>query len=71
MSECYPDPSEIYSLYKTLETANANTSLKLEWTSPGRRELTPEKSQVSQSSTDDLCDIAEYDLFDCGTNVCA
>lgn len=62
MNECYPEPSEIYSLYKTLESANV-TSLKLEWTCPGRRELTPDDSQVSQSSTNELCDIAEYDAF--------
>jgi len=60
MNECYPEPSEIYSLYKALESANV-TSLKLEWTCPGRRELTPDDSQVSQSTTNELCDIAEYD----------
>lgn len=61
MYECYPDPSEIYSLYKTLETANSNTPLKLEWTCSGQRELTPDHCQVSQSSTNDLCGIVEYD----------
>ncbi|KAF0767372.1 Uncharacterized protein FWK35_00003518 [Aphis craccivora] len=58
MNECYPEPSEIYSLYKALETANV-ASLKLEWTCPGRRELTPDDSQVSQNTTNELCDIAE------------
>jgi hypothetical protein len=60
MNECYPEPSEIFSLYKTLESGNAS-SLKLEWICPGRRELTPDDSQVSQNSTNDLCDITEYD----------
>lgn len=59
MNEFQPDPSEIYTLYKTLEFSN--TSLKLEWICPGRRELTPEDSQVSQNNTNDLCDITEYD----------
>lgn len=59
MNECYPEPSEIILLYKTLESSDSS-SLKLEWTCPGRRELTPDDSQVSQSSTNDLCDITEY-----------
>ncbi|XP_025424500.1 uncharacterized protein LOC112693574 isoform X3 [Sipha flava] len=58
MNECYPEPSEIFSLYKTLESGNAS-SLKLEWICPGRRELTPDDSQVSQNSTNDLCDITD------------
>lgn len=60
MNEYYPEPSEIYSLYKTLESGNV-ASLKLEWTCPGRRELTPDNSQASLNNTNDLCDITEYD----------
>lgn len=59
MNEWYPEPSEIYSMYKILESGNA-ASLKLEWTCPGRRELTPDDNQVSQNNPNDLCDITEY-----------
>lgn len=59
MNEYCPEPSEIYSLYKTLESDNVLFS-KLEWTCPGRRELTPDDCQASQNSTNDLCDITEY-----------
>lgn len=61
MNEFHPDPSEIYTLYKTLESSNTGTSLKLEWICPGRRELTPDDSQISLNNTNDLCDITEYD----------
>lgn len=59
MNEYHPEPSEIYSLYKTLESGNT-ASLKLEWTCPGRRELTPnDDNQISQNNANDLCDISE------------
>lgn len=61
MNECYPaETSEIYSLYKTLESGNVS-ALKLEWTCPGRRDITPDSCQVSQNHTNELCDITEYD----------
>lgn len=46
-------------MYKILESGNA-ASLKLEWTCPGRRELTPDDNQISQNNSNDLCDITEY-----------
>lgn len=58
MNEYYPEPSEIYSLYKTLESGNLS-SLKLDWHCPGRRELTPDDSQIAQNNVNDLCDITE------------
>ncbi|XP_050546615.1 uncharacterized protein LOC126908511 isoform X6 [Daktulosphaira vitifoliae] len=54
----YPDPIDIYSLYNSLDSGNIS-SLKLDWTCPGRRELTPENTQVSHNTINEECEITE------------
>ncbi|XP_050434409.1 uncharacterized protein LOC126841795 [Adelges cooleyi] len=58
VNEWYPEPLEIYNLYKSLESGNPS-SLKLEWTCPGRRELTPESSRASPKIKIEECEISE------------
>lgn len=58
MNEYCPEPSEIYSLYKSLEPGNG-AFLKLDWTCPGKKELTPEVSLDTQSSTNEVYNIKE------------